>query len=198
MKTLIAYISVCMSLLVLLSGVTHAEEKISQSLPTLSIGVNAEKNKVENHKIDDAENIKTVVSKDTLYQSGNPASLVEVNTPKAEIGKHVNEEIDLLSMIASLSVVLALIGVSAFLLKRMQGGKGTLNGLKLVSSLHIGTKEKIVVVQAGDKQWILGVTPHQINLLSELTEPLTLSHETKSELNLPSAIAAMLKKTPKK
>lgn len=198
MKNFIAYIPACISLLFLLSEATHAEDNITQPSSTLPIAVNAEKNKIENHKIDDAENIKTVISKKNLNQSENSASLVEVNTPKAQIGKHVNEEIDLLSMIASLSVVLALIGVSAFLLKRMQGGKSTLNGLKLVSSLHIGTKEKIVVVQAGEQQWILGVTPHQINLLSELTEPLTLSHETKSEVNLPSAIAAMLKKSSKK
>jgi len=90
----------------------------------------------------------------------------------AQVGKHVTGNMDAMSMILSLLMVLALIVVSALVLKRFQPGVSNLKGLKIVTSLHLSAKERLVVIQVGDKQLLLGVTAHQISVLDTLDEPL--------------------------
>ena len=87
-----------------------------------------------------------------------------------------------MSMIVSLLMVLAVIIISAMILKRFQGVRHSINGLKIVTSLHLGSKEKLVVVQAGDKQLLLGVTPQQITLLETLDEPLVEPKERGADI----------------
>ncbi|TWX64955.1 flagellar biosynthetic protein FliO [Colwellia sp. C1TZA3] len=94
-----------------------------------------------------------------------------------EVGKHVAANMDAMSMILSLLMVLAVIIISAMILKRFQGVSQTHQGLKIVTSLHLGSKEKLVVVQAGDKQLLLGVTTQQITLLETLDKPLVNAKE---------------------
>ena len=96
-----------------------------------------------------------------------------------EVGKHVAANMDAMSMILSLLMVLVVIVVSAVILKRFQGVQQNLKGLKVVTSLHLGAKEKLVVVQSGDKQLLLGVTAQQISLLETLDKPI-LSGQEKS------------------
>lgn len=96
-----------------------------------------------------------------------------------EVGKHVAANMDAMSMILSLLMVLVVIVVSAVILKRFQGVQQNLKGLKVVTSLHLGAKEKLVVVQSGDKQLLLGVTAQQITLLETLDKPI-LSGQEKS------------------
>ena len=105
------------------------------------------------------------------------SSVTPVDIAPVEVGKHVASNMDAMSMILSLFMVLAVIATSAFILKRFQGVRHSLNGLKVVTSLHVGAKEKLVVVQAGQKQLLLGVTAHQITLLETLDEPLVSNKE---------------------
>ncbi len=92
-----------------------------------------------------------------------------------EVGKHVMSSMDSGSMIISLMMVLALIILSAYVLKRFklvqQGG----GHLKVVASLPLGAKERVVVIQSGEKQLMLGVTPGSITLIEELETPLESS-----------------------
>ncbi|MFT6919671.1 MAG: flagellar protein FliO/FliZ [Cognaticolwellia sp.] len=94
-----------------------------------------------------------------------------------EVGKHIAANMNSMSMIMSLLMVLAVIVISAMILKRFQGVGQTHHGLKIVTSLHLGAKEKLVVVQAGDKQLLLGVTTQQVTLLETLDEPLVNAKE---------------------
>tara|TARA_R110000737_G_scaffold9663_1_gene25417 strand:- start:1057 stop:1521 length:465 start_codon:yes stop_codon:yes gene_type:complete len=98
-----------------------------------------------------------------------------------EVGKHVAANMDAMSMIISLLMVLAVIVISAMILKRFQGVRHTINGLKIVTSLQLGAKEKLVVVQAGQKQLLLGVTTQQITLLETLDEPLVSPKENSGD-----------------
>lgn len=45
--------------------------------------------------------------------------------------------------------------------------------LKTVAVLSLGIKEKIAVIKAGEKQFLVGITAQQINLISELETPIT-------------------------
>jgi len=89
-----------------------------------------------------------------------------------EVGRHVMGNIDAGSMIVSLLLVLFAIVISAWLLKKLQVGGNTVNSLKVVTSLNLGSKERLVVVQVGEKQLLLGITGQQINLLDTLEEPI--------------------------
>ncbi|MFD2168161.1 flagellar biosynthetic protein FliO [Thalassotalea euphylliae] len=90
-----------------------------------------------------------------------------------QVGKHVaSSNIDVLSMLLSLLAVLAMIVVAAMVLKRFQIGPQATKGMKVVTSLHLGPKERLVVVEVDDKQLLLGVTAHNISILQTLENPL--------------------------
>lgn len=53
--------------------------------------------------------------------------------------------------------------------------------VKTLAVMPLGVKEKVAVVQVGEKQLVLGVTPNQITCLTELEEPLNDGSEDKAE-----------------
>ena len=57
--------------------------------------------------------------------------------------------------------------------------------------MHLGAKEKLVVVQAGKQQLLLGVTAHQITLLETLDEPLVPNQESSADFS--QSFAKLLK-----
>lgn len=76
------------------------------------------------------------------------------------------------SIFFSLLFVIAIIFALAFIMRRFnvtQAGKGE---LKVIASLVAGTKERVIVVQVGQEQHMLGVTAHNINHLAHLTSPI--------------------------
>lgn len=77
------------------------------------------------------------------------------------------------STLLSLVVVLALIFALAWLARRMSGVIGQRNnGLRLVASLPLTTRERIVVVEVGGTQLLLGSGPSGTRLLHKLDTPL--------------------------
>jgi len=75
--------------------------------------------------------------------------------------------------LAALAIVVALILGLAWLLKRLPGaGLRPLPGLRVVASLAVGPRERVVIVDCGGQQLLLGVTSHTVNLLHSLPEPL--------------------------
>jgi len=78
-----------------------------------------------------------------------------------------------LKLVFALVVVIGFFVFFASLMRRYQGfGRTPDNGLSIVASLSMGTRERLVVVQAGQKQVLLGITQTQITSLSELDTPL--------------------------
>ncbi|MGK4475840.1 flagellar biosynthetic protein FliO [Aeromonas molluscorum] len=77
------------------------------------------------------------------------------------------------SWLLSSLLVIGLILVLGFLLKKskltqvMGGGQ-----MKVIASLPLGYKEKLLVVKVGEQQLLLGVTPQQVNFLYRLEQPL--------------------------
>ena len=102
---------------------------------------------------------------------------------KVEVGRHVMGNMDAGSMIVSLLLVLFAIVIAAWLLKKLQVGGNTVNGLKVITSLNLGSKERLVVVQVGEKQLLLGITGQQINLLDTLDEPIEIKSGVPIELS---------------
>ncbi|MBU1626335.1 flagellar biosynthetic protein FliO, partial [bacterium] len=73
---------------------------------------------------------------------------------------------------ASLLLILGLIILTVYLLKRFFLQKGELGGqgktMKLLSSIYIGEKKRICLVEVLGKILVLGITPNSINLLTEV------------------------------
>jgi flagellar protein FliO/FliZ len=77
------------------------------------------------------------------------------------------------SSLLALMLVIALILAMAWLLRRLPGaGFGASGSMKIVASLAVGVKERVMVVAVGEQQLVLGVTAQQITLLTTLDTPL--------------------------
>jgi flagellar protein FliO/FliZ len=75
----------------------------------------------------------------------------------------------LLPLVLTLVFVLALIPVAVWMLKRMGAGHvAGAGGLRVVAQLSLGQRERLVVVEAGERWLLLGVTPSAINRIGTL------------------------------
>lgn len=81
-------------------------------------------------------------------------------------------------MLGALAGVLLLIFAAAWLLKKLQqnqsGGRGH---LKVVSVLSLSAKERVVLVQAGAEQVLMGVSSAGIQHLHTLSSPIQLDEQ---------------------
>lgn len=99
--------------------------------------------------------------------------LIAAGTPAAKVGQHAAAAPSMFGAVLALLAVLALIVGLGWLLKRMPGsGFRPAEGLRVVASLTVGAKERVVVVEVNGEQLLLGVTAGGINTLHRLPEPL--------------------------
>jgi len=90
-----------------------------------------------------------------------------------QVGQSVPATAGLGGTLAALMLVVALIILLAWVLKKLPGtGLRSLPGLRVVATLPVGPRERAVVIDCGGQQLLLGVTAHSISLLHTLTEPL--------------------------
>ncbi|MEM0910048.1 MAG: flagellar biosynthetic protein FliO [Pseudomonadota bacterium] len=82
----------------------------------------------------------------------------------------------IISILLSLCLVIGIIFSLAWLARRFNVAQAGNGQLKIVASMLAGGKEKIMVIEVGDEQHLLGVTAHNINHLAKLDTPLNLSH----------------------
>lgn len=83
---------------------------------------------------------------------------------------------DYLKLSLSLIFIVGLILACAWLVRRMSGGAGfNHRHMKVLSILPLGSREKLMLVKAGDEYLLLGVTPHSINTLHRYDEPVDLA-----------------------
>ena len=105
--------------------------------------------------------------------------------------------LDLATTFGSLIFVIAFILFIAWLLKRMQvPAMSNQQGLAIVRQIPVGTKERIAIVQAGDEQFLVGITTQSIQLISKLDKPLTQEMLEKSTFS--SQLSQLMKKDANK
>ncbi len=134
----------------------------------------------------------------TLASLMSSASTFAQQATEPVVGSHVSTNMNALSMIVSLLIVLVVIVVAALILKRFNLVPTHHGELKVVTSLMVGNKEKIVVVQVGEKQLLLGVTSQQISLLETLDKPISISAKNTQDANLPANLMNLFKKNTNK
>jgi len=78
---------------------------------------------------------------------------------------HTSTE-QMMKMVFGLMFVLVMIFILAWLFKKYLGvGVASNSALKAIAGLAVGQKERIVLIQVGERQILVGVSPGRINML---------------------------------
>ena len=97
-----------------------------------------------------------------------PAAEIGTGTTVVGAGEIINTALSLLLIIGAIMAL-------AWLLSKLQGGRSNNGGLINVLASHaLGTKERLLLVEVGGRQIIVGVTASQISTLHVLEEPLNI------------------------
>jgi flagellar protein FliO/FliZ len=76
----------------------------------------------------------------------------------------------------ALGLVLALIFVAAWLMRRLRGfGKIGTGALDIIADLPVGQKERAVLIRVGTQQVLIGVAPGRVTTLHVLDEPVAIT-----------------------
>lgn len=115
-------------------------------------------------------------SADSLGGEGeaNIASIAPAATKMAE----PSQVATLASMLGGLILVLLLIFALAYLLRRFNLVPTTNGVLKTIAVTSLGQKERLVLVQVGEQQYLLGVSSQQVSLIDKLAEPIHLEADS--------------------
>lgn len=85
----------------------------------------------------------------------------------------------LANLIGGLLLILGLIyGLSWFVKRFSQGGFMQNSTIKMLSSMPLGTRERLLLVDVGGTQMLLGVTAAQINTLHVFSEPVLTAEKS--------------------
>ncbi|MFT4926284.1 MAG: flagellar protein FliO/FliZ [Phenylobacterium sp.] len=99
--------------------------------------------------------------------------MLALATPKPSPGPTAS---NYLSVLISLFIVIGVMIVLAVFYKRMNLGFTGSQAIKVVTTLPVGAKERILVIEVNGQQHLLGVTPQQINHLITLDEPIEMDN----------------------
>jgi len=111
-----------------------------------------------------------------VLAAGEEAASAAAATPAKQAGTHAPDPLAMTSLwqlTLGMLLVLGLILAMAWLLKRsgrFQTGAG--GGLRILGGLSMGSRERVVLIQAGDTQLLLGVAPGRVQTLHVLDKPL--------------------------
>ena len=125
------------------------------------------------------------------------ATVTPAAKTSAAVGQHAPTTPGMFGAVFTLLLVLGLIIGLGWLLKRLPGsGFRPAEGMKLVASLNVGARERLVVVEVNGQQLLLGVTAGGINTLHVLPEPLpaTPPPNLKQLPNFAQVLAQQLRK----
>jgi len=118
----------------------------------------------------------------------SPSAMATVSSPGSQL--------DWATTFGSLLFVIVFILFLAWVLKRMRvPALVNQKGLNIVRQLAVGHKERIVIVQAGEEQFLVGVTAQSIQLISKLEKPL--SQEEMAASPFSNQLTQLLKKNDK-
>lgn len=97
-------------------------------------------------------------------------------------------------MALGLSLVLGLIFLLTWLMKKVTGIQGTKGHIKIISAINIGAKERAVLVEVCGEQLLLGVASGSVSLLHKLEKPI-IDPATDFATNLQKATSKLKVKT---
>ncbi|SFF96929.1 flagellar biosynthetic protein FliO [Neptunomonas qingdaonensis] len=100
--------------------------------------------------------------------------------PAAPISQDVLTSQAIMQMLLGLALVVVVILLLAWALRRVSNLHQSHQKMKIVSSLSLGTRERAVLIEVGDRQLLLGVAAGHVSLLESFPEKV-ISTAPKSE-----------------
>jgi flagellar protein FliO/FliZ len=94
-------------------------------------------------------------------------------------------------IVISLALVVGLVVLLAFFYKKMQLKMPGSKHFRVVATLNVGPRERLLVIEMQGKQRVIGVTANNVNFLFELETPLT---EEKLASDFHTQLQSLLKK----
>ncbi|MCW8090367.1 flagellar biosynthetic protein FliO [Alteromonas sp. ASW11-130] len=90
------------------------------------------------------------------------------STAVAQSTQSITNPTSVLSIFLSLLLVVAIIFALAYVMRRFNVTHSSNGQLKVVASMMAGAKERIMVIEVGDEQHLVGITSQSISHLSKL------------------------------
>ena len=124
--------------------------------------------------------MQTIISKARQFAGLGFAAMLprvswaeDVSTPLNVAKEGVFTPAYLLQSFGGLVIVIALILVLAMLFRRFgDAGLGTPGNMKVLGGISVGQRERLVLVQVGSKQLLVGVAPGNVSQVMVFDEPL--------------------------
>ncbi|QBL09858.1 flagellar biosynthetic protein FliO [Rheinheimera sp. D18] len=133
-----------------------------------------------------------LVEPDEIKQETTTVALPAKTLAKAEGNtERPTAGLGLGKMALSLSIVVAIVITLGWLFKKLTLRLPGSRHIKIISTMPLGPKEKLLVIEIQGKQRVLGVTAHSINLLFELENSLP---EEKLASDFHTQLQSLLKK----
>ena len=98
-----------------------------------------------------------------------------------------------------LLVILGVIAVAAWLAKRFGNFKiGAQGQMKVIGGISLGARERVVLLEVGGEQLLLGVAPGRIQTLHKMETPLKGNSDSVSSKGFAEKLATVMNSTIKR
>lgn len=85
----------------------------------------------------------------------------------------------LLQVVGSFVLVICVLLAVLLLLKRFNGAGSSRSGqMRVIASLGLGQRERAVLIEVGNEQFLVGVAPGSVNMLHALPDPVRPDSES--------------------
>jgi flagellar protein FliO/FliZ len=98
----------------------------------------------------------------------------------------------IVSIFLSLLLVIGVVFVLAFLMRRFNVTQSGTSNIKVVASMMAGAKERVLVIEVAGEQHLLGITAHNINHLATLSTPIDNSSTSPGNENFKDKLALLM------
>ena len=96
-------------------------------------------------------------------------------------------------MAFGLTVVVGVLLLCLWLLKRVSAPRGSARGLRVLGAAPVGPRERVVLVEVGGKVLVLGVAPGRVNTLDTLQPDQLAALNAAADTAAPDGFAGRLK-----
>jgi flagellar protein FliO/FliZ len=98
----------------------------------------------------------------------------------------------IVSIFLSLLLVIGVVFMLAFLMRRFNVTQSGTSNLKVVASMMAGAKERVMVIEVAGEQHLLGITAHNINHLATLSSPIDTSTASSGNENFKDKLSLFM------
>ncbi len=127
---------------------------------------------------------------------------VELLAQSSESGMTVMDPVSpsyMMKLTGGLLIVVAIIFFIAWMLKRLNLTQQSQSGiLRIVAGLPVGTRDRIVLLQVGEEQILVGLSPGRMQKLHCLGQPVSVDENTPTLTPFAQKINSLMNKGPGK